>query len=98
MGWLRTLFLGDIGNRLDIEDLERELARSRRRARSGQRELRVRLEQLEREKDQIELVVAALSRLLLHKGLCTQAELEELASAIDREDGVEDGRRGVPRS
>ena len=26
MGWGRTLLLGDIGNRLDIEDTERDIA------------------------------------------------------------------------
>ena len=25
MGWGRTLFLGDIGNRMDIEDTERDI-------------------------------------------------------------------------
>ena len=30
MGWGRTLFLGDIGNRLDIGDCENEVARLRR--------------------------------------------------------------------
>lgn len=27
MGWLRTILLGDIGNRLDIEDSEQEIER-----------------------------------------------------------------------
>jgi hypothetical protein len=27
MGWARTLLLGDIGNRLDIKDTQRDIAR-----------------------------------------------------------------------
>jgi hypothetical protein len=30
MGWGRTLLLGDIGNRLDIEDTERDIERLKR--------------------------------------------------------------------
>ena len=30
MGWGRTLFLGDIGNRLDIEDTERDIGSLKR--------------------------------------------------------------------
>jgi len=35
MGWGRTLLLGDIGNRLDIDDVEREIADLRRQMASG---------------------------------------------------------------
>ena len=34
MGWGRTLLLGDIGNRLDIADTERDIASLRTRLRS----------------------------------------------------------------
>ena len=34
MGWARTLLLGDIGNRVDIADAERDVADVRRRHRS----------------------------------------------------------------
>ena len=30
MGWGRTLLLGDIGNRLDIDDVERDLSNIRK--------------------------------------------------------------------
>ena len=35
MGWGRTLFLGDIGNRLDIEDTERDIHGLRRQLTSA---------------------------------------------------------------
>ncbi len=33
MGWIRTILLGDIGNRLDIEDSEQEIERLKKAAR-----------------------------------------------------------------
>lgn len=38
MGWLRTLVLGDIGNRLDIADTEEQIRKLHARLRKAQRE------------------------------------------------------------
>jgi predicted nucleic acid-binding Zn-ribbon protein len=86
MGWARTLFLGDIGNRLDIADTERsiedvrgELASSRRLNQSQDEAI----QQLQRENEQLELCVAALVRTLERKGLITQDEVKNLVDKID---------------
>lgn len=86
MGWGRTLFLGDIGNRLDIEDTERDIAslRSRLGNQAGKdRAQDVRIVQLELENRELELYLAALVRLLVRKGAVTQGEVEALVQGID---------------
>ena len=88
MGWARTLLLGDIGNRLDIGDAERDIAelgrtlneKTRRDASQDQR-----LEQLEAESDQLKLCISTLSRLLVTKGVLPAADLEKFADLIDPE-------------
>ena len=88
MGWGRTLFLGDIGNRLDIEDTERDITRLRNLQRgqvgrdANQDE---RLDALERENDELKLYLASLLRLLVSKGTLSPGELSSFVELIDRE-------------
>ncbi len=91
MGWGRTLFLGDIGNRLDIADTERDVEGLRRRLRSKDRADRAqdeRLAALERENDQLKLYLASLVRLLVSKGTLSHDELAALVDGIDTDDDV----------
>lgn len=86
MGWGRTLLLGDIGNRLDIADTERDVARLRRNMRSQSfvdQAQDDRLAQLERENDQLKLYVASLLRLLVAKGTLAEDELAAFVDIID---------------
>ncbi|MEM7576723.1 MAG: hypothetical protein AAF328_04530 [Planctomycetota bacterium] len=56
MGWARTLLLGDIGNRLDIGDVEQDLGHLRRRLQQAHRDLvttEQRLVRLERENQEL---------------------------------------------
>ena len=94
MGWMRTLLLGDIGNRLDIEDTERDIANLRRNraadARGIMEQGRIILalrEELGRQK----LALTALTRFLIEKGLAEEAELTEFIREVDAEDGQLDG-------
>ncbi len=95
MGWGRTLLLGDIGNRLDIEDTERDIEDLKDKIFSmaeadlsqGQK-----LDTLVRENAELKLYLASVIRLLLAKGQITRPELEAMVSAIDREDGQADGQ------
>jgi multidrug resistance efflux pump len=94
MGWARTLFLGDIGNRLDIADTERDIASIRRQiaaASHGDDTQNRRIQTLSRENAELKLYLAALTRLLLQKGAIERQELETLVDAIDAEDGQRDG-------
>jgi len=91
MGWGRTLFLGDIGNRLDIADTERDVEGLRRRLRSKERSDQAqdkRLAELERENDQLKLYLASLIRLLVSKGTLSPDELAALVDGIDTDDEV----------
>ena len=89
MGWMRTLLLGDIGNRLDIEDTERDISKLRLKLRSqgnvDQRQ-NERIEELERDNVELKLCLGALMRLLVSKGVCTREELEALALAVESEE------------
>ena len=86
MGWGRTLLLGDIGNRLDIADTERDIAslRSRLRSKAGTDQAQDnRLEELESENDQLKLYLASLIRLLVSKGTLSRDEVAAFVDIID---------------
>lgn len=95
MGWMRTLLLGDIGNRLDIKDAEREIHSVRRslsiaQMEQGTREREVIL--LKEEVAQMKLATQTLTRFLIEKGVVDQAELDAFIVEVDGEDGVMDGK------
>ena len=99
MGWGRTLFLGDIGNRLDIEDCEGEIARLRRNldSQSGiDRSQDEQIQALRADNDELKLYLAALIRLLTSKNVISTGEITGLVEAIDAEDGSIDGRATGP--
>lgn len=94
MGWARTFLLGDIGNRLDIQDAEQDLAGVKRSLVEASRKDRSRDEligDLTTENAELKLCLAALVRLLTKKGVVTTDELKQLVEAIDSEDGKHDG-------
>ena len=100
MGWGRTLLLGDIGNRLDIADTERDLERLKQEVAQGFRvdmSQDEKIEALVRENGELKLYLAALIRLLVAKGSVSEAELQAMVAAVDAEDGKADGRcdRGI---
>lgn len=95
---MRTLLLGDIGNRLDIADAENEIAALRARQRtavnkagSNERVILALRDELGRQK----LAIAALTRFLIAKGLVSGAELEEFIREVDAEDGELDGKMQI---
>lgn len=95
MGWGRTLILGDIGNRMDIEDTERDIHsmkqtmdRTRRKNRSQDEAIA----ELYRENGELKLYLAAITRLLAAKGVVTADELKTMVDAIDASDGRKDGQ------
>lgn len=96
MGWLRTIFLGDIGNRLDIGDVEQNLARTRRQLLSRDRQVQQRIDDLERENDQLKLCLTGLVRLLIRRGAFPREDLVALIEEIDHEDGAADGKSAGP--
>lgn len=95
MGWARTLFLGDIGNRLDIEDTERAIANLRREMAGGydkdvsQDQM---IRRLTAENAELKLLFTALVRLFIEKGNISKEELEAVIATVDAEDGTVDGQ------
>ena len=99
MGWGRTLFLGDIGNRLDIGDCENEIARLRRNLGAQStidRSQDEQIQDLRADNDELKLYLAALIRLLTSKNVISTGEITSLVEAIDAEDGSIDGRAAGP--
>jgi len=82
MGWMRTVFLGDIGNRLDIEDNESRIRRLRSAQRRRDSEKRQKdasqdaaIEDLQSRVEDLTLAVGTLSRVLVARGVATEEEL-----------------------
>lgn len=93
MGWLRYLFLGDLGQQLDLADQRSEIDSLRhqlysRPAPTGPAPER--LEALQRENDELKLYLAAVLRLLISKKVATADEIRDLVNILDREDGSPD--------
>lgn len=95
MGWGRTLLLGDIGNRLDIEDTEREIAKlSRKLFKSSLTDMSQdqKIETLIKENAELKLYLVSVIRLLTAKGNLSRDELKTMVEAVDAEDGTSDGK------
>ena len=95
MGWGRTLLLGDIGNRLDIEETENDIAKLKKELAGSFRKDMSQDEKIGRlitENAQLKLGFAALVRLLIRKGSISKDELTAVVAAVDAEDGSLDGQ------
>jgi nitrogen fixation/metabolism regulation signal transduction histidine kinase len=95
MGWARTLFLGDVGNRLDIQDCEEDiriLKASLMEMHTDSQSQDEELLKLRRESDQLKLYLAAVIRLLAARNVLTVEQLRKMVNIIDSEDGAMDGK------
>jgi hypothetical protein len=93
------LLLDDLGQQHDLVEhiaeikiLQQRLNKTAKCQASVGDELR----RLIAENNELKLYVATIFRLLLDKEIINLEEVEALVSAIDREDGAEDGRRKGP--
>lgn len=94
MGWGRMLLLGDLGQQLDIRDTQAALHHLNRQLEAAQhadRGAARSLETIARENAELKLYLAAVTRLLVAKGVVTPRELADIVEAIDRSDGQADG-------
>lgn len=95
MGWGRTFLLGDIGNRLDIEDCEQDirvLKESLMAMHDEGQKIDSELLSVRRENDQLKLYIAAIIRLLTTKGVLGADEIRRMVDIIDGEDGAMDSK------
>jgi hypothetical protein len=99
MGWGQLVVLDDIGQQHDLAEHIAEIGVLRQRLnKTATRQASVadELRRLAVENNELKLYVSTIFRLLLDKEIVTLQEVEALVSAIDREDGAEDGRRKGP--
>jgi hypothetical protein len=95
MGWGRMLLLGNIGQQLDIRDVNRELETLQARFRASGRfdqEVSDYLVKLSVENSELKLYLASIARLLVAKNVISPAELAEIVESLDRSDGKIDKR------
>ncbi|MEN8127388.1 MAG: hypothetical protein ABFR90_06240 [Planctomycetota bacterium] len=95
MGWGRTFLLGGVGNRQGISDCEadvRVLKESLMQIHQEGQSIDSELLTVQRENDHLKLYLAAITRLLVHKGLLEKEEIEKMVDIIDAEDGAMDGK------
>lgn len=95
MGWARTLLLGDVGNRLDVEDCENEIKQLKMNLMEMNQddlEQDEELMALRRESDELKLTLAAVIRLLVSKEVLSVDEIRSMVEVIDAEDGAMDGK------
>jgi len=95
MGWGRTLLLGDIGNRLDIEDTEREITKLSRKlfkASLSDMSQDQKIDTLIKENAELKLYFVSVIRLLRAKETLSKEDLKAMVEAVDAEDGSSDGK------
>ena len=87
MGWGRMMLLGNVGQQLDIDDLDNAIEQMRgdiTQKEEIDREQGQEIEQLKKENHDLKLYLATLIRLLVSKGVLKQEEVEATVSAIEK--------------
>jgi hypothetical protein len=95
MGWGRTFLLGDIGNRLDIEDTERSISELKSEIAGKYRkdmDQDQKIEMLIDENAELKLYLASLIRLLRANDIISGSELGAMVDRVDSLDGNADGK------
>ncbi|MES2522298.1 MAG: hypothetical protein V4617_06355 [Gemmatimonadota bacterium] len=87
MSWARMFMLGNIGQQLDIDDIESDMGSMR--ARLASQSLRDETQEqalltLRAEITELKLVVGELTRLLVQNGTLPAAAAERTARAVDK--------------
>ena len=87
MGWGRLLLMGNVGQQLDIGDLEGSIKEMQSAVLENQnvdlKQARS-IEELRRENQDLKLYLATLIRLLVSKGVLKQEEVEATVNAIEQ--------------
>jgi hypothetical protein len=87
MGWGRMMLLGNVGQQLDIGDLENAVDQMRgdfAQKEQVDREQGRDIEQLKQENHELKLYLATLIRLLISKGVVKQEEVTAIVDAIEK--------------
>ncbi len=84
MGWMRFLFLGDVGQQMDLDTQAEQLRQLREQAAVRRRGLETRdhqLDELQAEHDQLKFAVAGLVRCLVARNVLTRDEVAQIIQA-----------------
>ncbi len=88
MGWGRMLLLGNVGQQLDIGDLNNAIAGMQSAVAQNESldtEQGRAIERLQRENQELKLYLATLVRLLVARGVLKTEEIETTVHAIETE-------------
>lgn len=86
MGWGRMMLLGNVGQQLDIQDLEnaiREMQDEFGQTQNLERAQEKTISQLQNENHELKLYLTTLVRLLVGKGILKQEEIDTAVRAIE---------------
>jgi aspartate aminotransferase-like enzyme len=86
MGWMRTLFQGDIGQNLEIEALRERLDQMRDEGTPAAWTQQRQIEALQEAVHELKLRLGVLIKLLVAKNLLTAQEIASMIAALEPED------------
>ncbi len=86
MGWMRTLFQGDIGQNLEIEALRKRLDQLRDEGTPATWTQKKQIEALQEEVHELKLRLGVLIKLLVAKKVLTAQEIASMIAALEPED------------
>jgi cell fate (sporulation/competence/biofilm development) regulator YlbF (YheA/YmcA/DUF963 family) len=89
MGWGRYFLLGDLGQQLDLQDRQREMDNLRGQldsqfSRDANQDEQIRV--LRRHNQDLQMYMTALVRLLISKGLVSEAEIAQTVQMVEKTD------------
>lgn len=87
MGWGRMMLLGNVGQQLDIQDLENAIGQMQADVAQTQnldRSQEQTIEELESEVHELKLYLATLVKLLVAKGVIRQQEVDAAVQAVEK--------------
>ena len=87
MGWGRMMLLGNVGQQLDIQDLENAISQMQAdvaQAQELERTEEQSIDQLRTENHELKLYLATLVKLLVAKGVIRQEEVDAAVQAIEK--------------
>jgi hypothetical protein len=87
MGWGRMMLLGNVGQQLDIGDVERavgELQSALQQTESLDRQQERSIDDLKNENRELKLYLATLVKLLVAKGVIRQEEVDAAVQAVEK--------------
>jgi hypothetical protein len=86
MGWGRMFLLGNIGQQMDIDDIEGYLEQAMKAIEENanlDKKQASDIDQLKQENHELKLYLLALVRILISKGVVSQSEVESIISKIE---------------